>query len=414
MHQKSRNVHFTNKDGIELSAHLEFPPDSKPKAYAIFAHCFTCSKNLLAAKNVTRSMAQEGVAVLRFDFTGLGESQGNFEDSNFSSNVSDLISAAAFLEEEFDAPQIIIGHSLGGAAVIYAASQLDSIKAVATVGAPSSVDHVVHLIEDKTDEIEEKGEANVKISGRKFTIKKQFLEDIQSKNLKQVMSDFRKPILIMHSPQDEIVSVDNAAELYDMAWHPKSFVSLDGANHLLSKKKDSLYVGQVIASWSSRYIEANEEETDQPETDHLVVAQLTKENKYTTAIKTGKHSFLADEPEDVGGDNLGPNPYDLLASSLAACTAMTIKMYVDRKEWPLDQVNVHVDHKKSHKIDCESCEAKDSRIDHFYRTIEIDGDLSEEQCSKILEIANKCPVHRTLETQNFVDTVMRLDRETEN
>ena len=409
MNQKSRNITFTNSEGIELSAHMEFPPDIHPKAYAIFAHCFTCSKNLLAAKNLTRSMAKEGIAVLRFDFTGLGESQGDFEDSNFSSNVSDLLAASQFLESEFEAPQVIIGHSLGGAAVIYAASKLESIRAVATVGAPASVDHVVHLLEGKKEEVMEKGEADVKISGRKFKIKKQFLEDIESKNLEKLMSDFRKPILIMHSPQDEIVSVDNAAKLYDMAWHPKSFVSLDGADHLLSKKKDSLYVGQLIASWSSRYVDEQEEET--PETDHRVVAQLTRENNFTTTMKAGKHSFLADEPEDVGGDNLGPNPYDLLASALAACTAMTIKMYSDRKEWKLEQVNVHVDHKKSHKADCEECEKKSSRIDHFERSIEIDGDLSDEQCSRLLEIANKCPVHKTLETENFVDTFLKQTKD---
>lgn len=410
MPQKSRKIKFTNKEGIELSAQLEFPPDSLPRAFAIFAHCFTCSKNLQAAKNLTRSMSQEGVAVLRFDFTGLGESKGNFEDSNFSSNVSDLISAAEFLENEFEAPQVIIGHSLGGAAVIYAASQLDSIRAVATVGAPSSVDHVVHLIQDKAEEIKEKGEANVKISGRNFKIKKQFLEDIESKNLKKLMSDFRKPILVMHSPQDQVVSIDNAAELYNMAWHPKSFISLDGANHLLSNKKDSLYVGQMIANWSSRYLDAAEE--DELESDQQVVAQLKTENNFTTLIKAGKHSLTADEPESVGGDDFGPNPYDLVASGLAACTAMTIKMYADRKEWKLEQIDVHVKHEKQHSKDCEDCSDGKARIDHFHRSIEIEGDVTQDQCSRLLEIANKCPVHKTLETQSFIDT--KLQRESKN
>ncbi|UXP33402.1 bifunctional alpha/beta hydrolase/OsmC family protein [Reichenbachiella agarivorans] len=387
-----RKFTFQNKQGDELSAHLELPVDQQPFAYAIFAHCFTCSKNLNAVRSISRALSHHGIAVLSFDFTGLGMSEGDFADTNFSSNIDDLVAAAEALTEQFEAPSLLVGHSLGGAAVIFAASKIKSIQAVATIGAPSSPDHVQHLLIENLDQINEQDAAEVSIGGRTFWVKKQFLDDISSKNMSAIVKELKKPLLLMHSPQDDIVGIQNAAEIYDNAMHPKSFVSLDKADHLLSNKADSTYVGEVIASWAGRYLPAEEEL--KLRSQHQVVVQTGRE-PYVTEILAGQHALRADEPLDLGGQNFGPSPYDLLLSSLGACTAMTLRMYADRKGWNLEQVDVHLNHKTDFPVACESCDPK-VKVDHISREIEIHGNLDEAQRQKLLEIANKCPIHKTL------------------
>jgi len=393
---------FKNPEGHMLAAKLLMPIDQQPHAFAIFAHCFTCSKNLSAIKYISDALSHAGIAVLSFDFTGLGQSEGEFADTNFSSNVEDLLAAAKALEERYQAPSLLVGHSLGGAAVLVAGAKIPSIKAVVTVGAPSNPSHVQHLFETDVKEIEQKEVANVSIGGRPFVVKKQFLEDINGQNMKGVIHGLKKPLLVMHSPQDTTVGVENAAEIYQHALHPKSFISLDGADHLLTNKEDSKYAGQVIASWANRYLPRSEDK--QLRSDQQVVVQIGSQG-YTSEILAGKHRLRADEPESVGGNDFGPNPYDLLLSSLGACTAMTLRMYADRKKWPLEEVNVHLSHKKDYAQDCDS-HSSAGKIDQIQRVIEIKGDLDGIQRKRLLEIADKCPVHRTLHNEVEVKTVM--------
>ena len=393
---------FTNTEGQQLSGRLELPIDQHPHNFAIFAHCFTCNKNLLAVKNISRSLTSNGFGVLRFDFTGLGESDGDFEDTNFSGNVEDLIAAAKYLETHFQAPSLIVGHSLGGAAAIFAASQLDSIKAVATIGAPSNPKHVKHLFKSNLEEIEASGKAIVNLSGRDFTIKKQFLEDLESKSLPDIARGLRKALLVMHSPQDTTVGIINAEEIYSAARHPKSFVSLDGADHLLMRKQDSIYVGEVISGWAKRYVSIAE--NIQLRTKHHVVASLNLEDGFTTQMKVGNHSMLADEPISYGGNDFGPSPYELVSAGLSACTAMTIQMYTKRKGWIVDNVEVHTSYSKTHAVDCEQCEETSAKIDTFTRDIKLEGNLDEKQIARILQIADKCPVHKTLHNETQVIT----------
>ncbi len=400
---KSVRINFPNNDGISLSARLEMPLIGKPKAYAIFAHCFTCSKNLNAVGNISDALTKKGIAVFRFDFTGLGQSGGDFADSNFSSNISDLSAAYDFLEKNYEAPQILIGHSLGGAAVLHTAGSLEKINAVVTIGAPADPPHVKHLIQSSIAEIETQGEATVNIGGRPFKIKKQFIEDLEQADGIKKIANLNKALLILHSPQDVTVKVDNAAKIYGAAKHPKSFVSLDGADHLMSNKEDSLYVGDVIATWVGRYIELNTGHQLKPEGDVLI---RTGE-KYTTEVQAGEHSLIADEPKHVGGDNLGPSPYDYLAAALGSCTSMTLRMYADHKKWDLKEVKVHLTHEKRHKEDCDSCESKSTKLDHFDRVIELEGNLDDTQRARLLEIADRCPVHRTLHGEVVVNSRLR-------
>ena len=399
---RTTKVSFTNAEGDKLAARLEMPADSHPHTFALFAHCFTCNKNLTAVRNIARALTQEGFAVLRFDFTGLGESEGDFADTNFSSNVEDLVQAAKFLETEYQAPKLIIGHSLGGAAVLMAKQFISSVKAVATVGAPYQPDHVSHLFQSSLDEIEEQGIAKVNIGGRGFTIKKQFVDDLTHlSSAHSPIKNLNAALLVLHSPQDSIVGIDNATSIYKAAQHPRSFISLDGADHLLSKADDSLYVGDTIASWVKRYIEIPKDED--LKTPKQVVVRIGNEG-YTTDIKAGNHALTADEPKDVGGNDFGPTPYDLLTSALGACTAMTLRMYADRKDWDLQEVRVHLEHGKIYNEDSESSDSKSKQIDHIERIVELEGNLDDKQRERLLEIANKCPVHRTLHGKVIVDT----------
>lgn len=397
-------VTFKNNEGHELAGHLELPLNQEPHSFVLFAHCFTCNKNFFAVRNIARALSKNGFGVLRFDFTGLGESEGDFSDTNFSGNVEDLLAAAAFLEKEHKAPALLIGHSLGGAAVIFAAHELNSVRAVTTIGSPSSPRHVEHLLRSNISEIREKGVATVNVGGRNFTIKEQFLKDLNTKELKDLVRDLNKALLVMHSPQDPVVGINNAEELYIAARHPKSFVSLDGADHLLTRTEDSVYTGEVIAAWASRYL--NIPEPEKPSTTHQVVANLGEEG-FTTQMKAGKHYFVSDEPVSLGGNDFGPTPYDYLAAGLAACTSMTIQMYVKRKKWPLKNVETHVNHEKKHAEDCQNCERNTSKIDTFDREIILEGNLDEQQRKRILEIADKCPVHRTLENKIAINTALK-------
>ncbi len=398
---KVERIEFTNAEGILLSARLELPVDERPSAYTIFAHCFTCSKDLQAVVNISRSLTQKGMAVLRFDFTGLGESQGEFSDTNFSSNISDLLSAYEHLAKKYKSPQLVIGHSLGGAAVLAAAEHMPEIKAVVTIGAPSTPDHVTHLFNKNLAEIEAEGEADVKIGGRPFKIKKQFLRDINQTTQSKKIATLNRALLVLHSPQDAIVGIENAREIYEQAHHPKSYISLDGADHLLSKKSDSVYAGNLISSWAARYVSL--EKTQTLETEQQVSVR-TGEKDYVTEVKTENHYLLADEPLSLGGTDLGPTPYDLLVAALGTCTSITLRMYANHKKLNLKEVRVHLQHSKEHKEDCENADSNESKIDHINREIELIGNLTQEEKDRLLEIADKCPVHRTLHSEVVIKT----------
>ena len=390
----SQKITFPNAAGHQLAARLEEPLNQAPYAYAIFAHCFTCSKNLNAVRHISRSLTQHGIAVLRFDFTGLGDSEGEFANTNFSSNVEDLLSAAAFLEREYAAPKLLIGHSLGGAAVLLASLRIDSVEAIATIAAPARPQHLQRLFSQDLETIRREGQAEIKMGGRSFTITQQLIDDLEEAHEKHNFEEIHHPLLILHSPSDRTVSIDNASDIYMQAHHPKSFISLDGADHLLSRQADSEYAGTMIGSWAQRYLvppKQKENDADSP-----VVTQTGE--GFTTEIMVQQHSLIADEPESVGGHNLGPTPYDLVSAGLGACTGMTVRMYADRKGWPLEAVRVQLRHEKVYAEDCKHCDDPKQKIDQIERTIELQGNLSEQQQERLMEIANKCPVHKTLET----------------
>lgn len=388
-------VTFKNARGQQLAAKFDTPADGHARAHALFAHCFTCSKDLKVVGHLTRAMTRSGYAVLRFDFTGLGQSDGAFEDTDFGTNLDDLEAAAAWMAENHAAPRLLVGHSLGGAAVLHVAERLPDVRAVATIGAPYDPAHVRDLFSDRESDIRETGSARVSIGGRPFTIRREFLDDLESRNPVEVIGNLDRALLVMHSPVDRIVGIDNAAHIYSAARHPKSFVTLDTADHLLSVEADAIYAGQVLSAWSARYVDAPEPEPVHH--GHHVVATLDASH-YRTEIVASGHVLVADEPEAMGGTNLGPSPYDLVSSGLAACTAITLRMYADRKEWPLEEVQVEVVHEKMHAEDCDcGKDASMGRIDVMDRKISLRGDLTDEQRKRLLEIANKCPVHRSLD-----------------
>lgn len=400
-------LEFENDAGETLAGLLETPPENIATArYAIFAHCFTCGKDIAAASRISRSLSARGIAVLRFDFTGLGNSDGDFANSNFSSNVQDLLAAAAKLTADYQAPQLLIGHSLGGAAVLSAAQQIDSVKAVATIGSPATAQHVEHLFQTGADLIAKQGEATIGIGGRQFLIKKQMLEDINLYNSTDQIKNLNAALIVFHSPIDNIVSIDQAAEIYQAARHPKSFISLDNADHLLSKASDANYVGATLAAWASRYLEIDEFENQSNlagrpalAAGEVLVTELDK--KFLRGMFSDSHRLIADEPEKYGGSNLGPSPYDLLLMSLGACTSMTMRMYASRKKLPLDDIEVKLVHQRVHAEDCVDCT---NHIDRITRSISLKGDLSEDQKQSLMAIADKCPVHRTLENDPQIVT----------
>ena len=399
---QSKNVSFPNAEGETLSGILDMP-DRAPRAFALFAHCFTCSKNLKAATNIARAMNDAGIAVLRFDFTGLGQSEGAFEDTSFSSNVADLLAAAAWLEKEHRAPEILFGHSLGGTAVLQAGASIPSAVAVATIGSPADPEHVRHMLAGAEDALAADGIADVELGGRPFRIRKEFVDDLAAHDLPTAVASLRKAVLIMHAPLDDIVEIDNASALFIAAKHPKSFVSLDKADHLLSRSEDSRYVGEMLAAWATRYLPEPEPRAGLQATSGEVVAR-TVANGFATEVQAGQHELLADEPKAVGGTDLGPTPYDLLAASLATCTSMTLRMYAEHKKLNFDAATVRVSHNRVHAEDCVDCEQQDGMIHEFRRELVLEGDLSEAQRQRMVEIADRCPVHKTLHHEIRVRT----------
>src|SRR3954452_19755824 len=349
-------VDFLNSRGQSLAALLELP-DREPVATALFAHCFTCGKDNLAAKRIAETLAQHGIAVLRFDFTGLGMSEGEFARTDFSSNVADLVAAADHLRNTRQAPALLIGHSLGGAAVLAAAGRVPEARAVATIAAPSDPAHVTGLFKDKLAEIRARGEVEVALAGRAFRIRREFLDDVAEQKVIEAVVGLRKALLVLHSPTDDIVGIDNASRIFLPARHPKSFVSLADPDHLLPRRSDSIYAAHVIAAWAERYLAA----APQPQAaadagPRPVVVSETRAGTLQQAVAIGPHRLTADEPVAAGGRgrgagppweplaaggrDSGPSPYELLLAGLGACTAMTLRLYAERKKLALRRVSV--------------------------------------------------------------------------
>lgn len=398
---------FPGSDGLMLAASLDLP-DGEPAAYALLAHCFTCGKDVLAAKRIAEGLAKHGIATLRFDFTGIGASEGEFANTTFSSNIGDLVLAADHLRKTKRAPSILIGHSLGGAAILAAASMIPEAKCVATIAAPSDPAHVTHLFKDQISAIREQGELEVSLAGRPFRIKREFLDDIAEHKLTDTVAKLHKPLLIFHSPTDDYVGIDNATRIFVAAKHPKSFISLAGADHLLTQRRDAIYVADMISTWAMRYLDtapAAETAAAANPPAGIVVVSETRASKLQNVIASGRHRILADEPVDVGGLDTGPGPYDFLLGSLGACTSMTMRLYAERKAIPLERTTVTLKHSRIHAQDCAECETKEGMISRIERTITMEGNLDAEQRKKLMEIADKCPVHRTLTSE--IDIVTR-------
>lgn len=412
----TQRLNFESQTGDLLQGRLDMPA-GPIRATAIFAHCFTCSKDIFAARRIASELASRGFAVLRFDFTGLGGSGGDFADTNFSSNIADLVKAANELRDRLEAPSLLVGHSLGGAAVLAAASQIPEVKAVATIGAPADVQHIEHSFKCQLDEITEKGEAAVSLAGRPFTIKKQFLDDLKEHSLGETIGSMKKALMVLHSPLDETVGIENAAEIFKAAKHPKSFVSLDHADHLLTNKDDAIYAADVITAWATRFLDLGHEPENAVPLG-AVVAE-TGLGKFQNYVRVGHHTMLADEPKSVGGFDSGPSPYDYLATALGACTTMTLRMYADFKKLPVDHIETEVLHNKVHADHCSDCTEQDrelkankkGKIDRFERRITIKGDLPEKERQALLRIADKCPVHQTMEHGSVVVTKLADDVE---
>ncbi len=405
MGRLSQAITFPGATGHALAARLDMPSGMLPRAYALFAHCFTCSKESKAATFISEALTEAGIAVLRFDFTGLGGSEGEFPNTTFSSNVGDLVAAAAWLRSERAAPAILVGHSLGGSAVLAAAGRIDEAVAVATINAPADPAHVAGLFGAAGAEIDARGEAEVELSGRKFTIRREFLEDAAAQKLLASVAALSRALIVFHAPRDTTVGIDHASRIFLAAKHPKSFVSLDDADHLLTRRADARYVGAVLTAWASRYLQpaASDARVPQGPRDTVLVRE-TRTGKFQQEITVGPHRLLADEPASAGGDDSGPSPYDLLCAALGACTAMTIRLYADAKNLPLERVGVNLRYEKIHASDCSECETREGRIDRIERVIELEGPLDESARAKLLEIANKCPVHRTLHSEVVIPT----------
>ena len=397
---------FAGSLGHELAARLDLP-SAGVRAYALFAHCFTCTKDIVAARHIAAKLASLGIAVLRFDFTGLGSSEGEFQNTNFSSNVEDLVLAANHLRTHYRAPAILIGHSLGGAAVLAAAHRIPEAKAVVTIGAPSDVAHVLHHFQAHLDDIERDGVANVTLAGRTFPISRGLVEDAKGQAIEHHVANLRKALLVMHAPRDQTVGIEHATAIFTAAKHPKSFVSLDSADHLLSDSQDAAYAAEVLAVWASRYVQQDEENAGEDRHDGVVVSE-TGAGKFQNEIVAGGHRLLADEPASAGGLDSGPSPYDYLAAALGACTSMTLRVYAEHKQLALGRLTVSVRHGKlpaEHCQDCgEAAEGRTGKIDRFERVISVEGGVDAVMADKLIEIAGRCPVHRTLEARSAIVT----------
>lgn len=390
-------VRFANREGLELTGDVELPPGGHWEATALFAHCFTCTRNIKAARNISRALAAAGFAVLRFDFTGLGQSEGEFAETTFSSNLDDLEDAATWMADGLAAPQLLVGHSLGGTAAIACADRLDSVRAVATLAAPDRADHVLQQFGDDLETIEREGSAEVRLAGRPFRIRKDFVDDAREHSLHERLASLKRALLVLHSPLDETVSIENASRIFTAAKHPKSFVSLDDADHLLSEERDSRYAGAVISAWAERFLELR---APSPPAG-LRVSGRTADG-FLCRVQAGEHTLLADEPEDNGGDDRAPDPYEYLAGALGACTVMTLNLYARHKGLSVERVTCEVRHDRVHAEDCDDCEKTGGRIDRLRRDIDIEGDIDDDRKQRMLEIAERCPVHRTLENEIHV------------
>jgi len=409
----AENITFTNRSGVELASRIDMPPDGRARAFVLLAHCFTCSKDLTAHRRIARALTSAGLGVMSFDFTGLGASGGDFAETSFSSQASDLIDAAGYLEREWQVPSFLVGHSLGGTACLYAARELPSVRGVATIGSPAAPAHVEKLFTGKAEEIESAGEASVSIGGRPFTIRKQFVDDLRNHPPEEWIGDLRVDLLVLHSPVDTVVGIENAERIFTSTRHPKSFVSLRHADHLLSKAEDAEYAGSMISAWV-RALRPAPEEPDL-RTNRQVAARIGRDH-YTVQMRAGRHTMVADEPARVGGKDLGGSPYDYLLAALGACTVMTLRMYADRKEIPLESVTAHLSHEKVHATDGKACAengaddgtaSHGANMDRIERVLVLKGDLTAEQRERLVEIADKCPIHRTLTSRTIVET--RLD-----
>lgn len=395
-------VEFEGGNGSRLAGRLEMPGGT-PLGYAVFAHCFTCSKDYKAIKWISQTLAGAGIASLRFDFTGLGESAGEFTETSFSSNLRDLVAAAAFLREHYAAPALLVGHSLGGAAVISVAPRIPEVRAVATISAPSDVQHVREMLLAQIPDLESRGEAEVRIVGRSFRVGRELVEDLEAHCIQDALEKMQRPLLIVHSLDDALLSFEHARRLLTMGREPKSLVTLQGADHLLSREADARNVGDILAAWAKTYLDIPPE-AELPSLGHGEVMVAGGPSGYRQTIVAGRHELLADEPRAMGGMDSGPTPYQLLSASLGACTSMTLRMYADRKGWPLTGVRVLLRHSRIHAADCADCESKDGLLDHIDRQIELQGELTEGQRQRLLEIADKCPVHRTLKSEIHITT----------
>ena len=404
-------VRFKNQQGESLSGNLSLPGRGEPRAFAVLAHCFTCSKSIRAANVICQQLAASGIAALRFDFAGLGQSDGQFSDTSFSTNIADIEAAALYLAEHHQAPKLLIGHSLGGAAVLRAAPNVASAVAVVTLNAPAEPDHVLHMFANDLAAIERDGEAQVSLAGRPFLIRQSLLDDLRAQPIVNCLGRLNKALLVMHSPVDDTVDVSNAQTIYQAAKHPKSYVSLDRADHLLLHPGDAEYAAGVIAAWVARYLG----EFDVPAAllapmateEGRVVATLMPGAKFKTRINANGFEFIADEPMSVGGTDIGPSPYELLSASLASCTVMTLHMYARLKNIDLGGLSVAIQHSKVHATDSAAAESQPQKIDAFERELRLPAGLDEEIRHKLLMIADRCPVHNTLHSEIRIDTRLK-------
>ncbi|MEE4360898.1 MAG: bifunctional alpha/beta hydrolase/OsmC family protein [Pseudomonadales bacterium] len=399
---RPHRITFPGARGHALAAALVLP-DGPPRAFALFAHCFTCGKDSLAAARIASALAARGYGVLRFDFTGLGGSEGDFENTDFTSNVEDLVAAAAFLEASHQAPALLVGHSLGGTAVLAATEHLPAVKAVVTIGAPATPAHVLDRFGAALEAIETRGSAEVTLGGRPFRIGRAFLENVREQDLDARLGRLRRALLVLHAPRDAVVSIDEASRIFGAAKHPKSFVSLDDADHLLTRRQDADYVAEVIAAWSSRYLDASTA-ASRPAVARGELRVDEGPGRFLRQLYSDDHAWLADEPARVGGGDQGPDPYELLLAALGSCTSMTIRMYADRKAWPLEDVVVELSHGREHAADCADCDETEHRVEVLTRRIRLEGALDPAQRARLLEIADRCPVHRTLAGRLRVET----------
>ncbi len=401
---RSERIEFEGHSGAMLAARLD-RPEGKVRAAALFAHCFTCSKDLAAARRIAGGLSARGIAVLRFDFTGLGHSDGEFANTDFSSNLGDLLAAAGWMAENGLTPQLLIGHSLGGAAVLAAAPDIDGVRAVAALNAPADPAHVLKNFGAALDRIERDGRATVTLEGRDFTITRDFVEDVRAARLTEALGRLKAALLILHAPRDEVVGIANAAEIFKAAKHPKSFVALDDADHLVSAGRDADYAAEIIAAWAMRYLDLADEPAPAGAPEGVTRTAEAEGGGLRQEISVeGRHRLIADEPESLGGTGMGPTPYQFLAAALGACTTMTLRMYARHKKLPLDRVACDVTHAKRHAEDCADCEKPGAKIDVFTRRIRLEGDLSDEDRASLLRIADRCPVHRTLEAEARIET----------